>query len=297
MVSSSIRSTRPRSAGCQPDTASTMLRVHLARGLLGPVGRRRDRRAGADAAAQHHVRLDGVDAHAGRELGRRLLGRAARVHRAHGERDAGGRVDRDHEAAEQDLRQRVVDLGRQRRAGEDAEAADAGVDHLDVGQQRAPDRGVDAVGADQHVALGGAAVGEQQADAVAVALEAGDGAGAQGVAEPGAEDLAQRAAVDRGVRALAVVGRAEVRGGRELVGLRVDHDRHALRRRVAGRLQVELVEVLGQAGLERVAAVAVDGDAVALAPDLGVALVDGARDAGALAGPGRGTARSGRRRR
>ena len=219
-MSSSIRSTRPRSAGCQPATASTICactsRAVSARPLAGAgIGV-----PGRMPPLSIMYGSTGSSAHVGRELGGRLVGRAARVHRAHRERDAGGRVDRDHEAARAGSRAArrgrpaAAACGRRRRG----RATPVSITSTSGSSARA-DRRVDAVGADQHVALGGAAVVEQQRARLRRRARSRRPCRRAGrVAEPRAEDLAQRAAVDRGVRALALVGRAEVRGGRELVG-------------------------------------------------------------------------------
>ncbi len=163
IVSSSMRSTRPCSAGCQPERASTICActaravsaVHSAGAGIGVPGRMPPR--------EHHVRRDRVERDVGRDLGGRLV-RAPGAGPSHpsraSRRSAGSTAITNPLSRTSGSASWIV--GRQRRAREDAEAAHAGVDHLDVGQQRAADHRVDAVGADQHVALGAAAVLEQQ---------------------------------------------------------------------------------------------------------------------------------------
>ena len=216
--------------------------------------------------------------HVGRKLGGRRADGAPRVEGAEQEPVAGA-VGGDDEALQQQLRKLRDDLGRQRRAAEDADALDAGVDDLRVREPLLADRRADAVGADQHVAVGGAAVVEAQRDAIRALLVAdGAPAGVERVAQARHQDLAQRAAVDRRVRPRPVVGRAEVRHRADLVQLVGEHDRLPALGRLARGLEVELVEVAGQARLQRVATVAVDVQQVArLAAQVRIALehVDG----------------------
>ena len=214
MLSSSIRSTRPRSAGCQAArpracracSSRGVSAVHSSGGGIGVPGRMPPLSIMYGATGSRAT--SGASSAAASSGGRR--GSMAPMR----ERARPSPVDRDHEAAEQDLGQRVVDLGRQRRAGEDAEPADPGVDDLDVRAgacARIAESTPSAPTSTSPSAL--RAVVEQQPHAVAVALEAG-GPGARrcdGVVEPRGEDLAQRPAVDRRVRPLAVVRRAEVR--------------------------------------------------------------------------------------
>jgi hypothetical protein len=110
----------------------------------------------------------------------------------------------DDHALEQVRRQLRGQLGGQRRAAEDAQAADAGVDDGGARKLLPADRGADAVRADQDVTLSRAAVGQRQPDAVGRLLVPGDGpAGVERVTEPGPQDGAQGPPVHPGVRAFA----------------------------------------------------------------------------------------------
>ena len=187
-------------------------------------------------------------------------------------------VARDHEAVEEDRGQLGNRLGGERRAREEGDALDLGADDLDLGEQLSAYRRVDAVGTDEDVAVGRIAVREQQSNAVVVLLEA-DGlpVAMHGAVEPTEQDLAQRAPVDRGVRAHAVVRRSEVRHRRQLVALAVDHDGERTRRVRSRRLHVELEEIVGKAGAQCLATVGVHVQPVSRATlHRRVALVDGA---------------------
>lgn len=71
----------------------------------------------------------------------------------------------DDDALEEERRRIGDDLRGERRAAEHADAIDAGVDQLDLGQALGADGRANAVGADKNIALGGGPVGERQADA------------------------------------------------------------------------------------------------------------------------------------
>ena len=218
----------------------------------------------------------------GRQVGDRLRDRTARHVRAEREH-AADVVARDREAVEQDVGKGCERLRGERRACEQAESTDACTDDLDLGQQLAAHGRADTVGADEHIAVGSAPVRQQQAHTVGALLEPdGVALAVHRVVEAPEQDLSQRPPVDRGVRALALVRRPHVRHRRQLVAVAVDHDGPRPRWRRARRLEVELEQVVREAGAQRLTAVGVHVEAVAGAvPHRRIALVDGAADPGA----------------
>ena len=238
-----------------------------------PLGRRRDHRPGRHAAADHDIVVDRLECHVGGDRGRRVT------------RALPGAVDRDQQpralavrgddhALEQVRRQLAGQFGGQGRTPEDAKPADACVDDRGAGEPLPADRRADAVGAHEHVTLGRAAVGECHRHAVRRLLVPGDGvAGVEHLAQPGAEDRAQRPAVDTGVRPHPLVRRAQVGLRAQLVELVIQDDRFPPFIRPARGLGVQLEQVRRQAAPERLAAVGVHVEVVAdLAAVVGIAL-------------------------
>ena len=173
-----------------------------------PLRRGRDHRPRRHAAADHDVVVDRLERHVRGDRGRRIA------------RPLPGPVDRDQQPRALAVRgddhtlvqvrwQLPGQFGGQRRTAEDAEPADAGVDDRGAGEALAADRRADAVGADQDVAVGRGAVGERHRHAIRGLFVSGDDvAGMERAAQPGPQDRAQRPAVDTGMRAFTLVGRA-----------------------------------------------------------------------------------------
>ena len=169
-VSSSIRSTSPRSAGCQEATPAFIASCSCARGVLRPLRRRRERRARGHRAAELHVGSGRVELRIRRDLGGGAVGGLAgnaQAERQHHPVVVAG----DHEPVEQHLGQLGEDLVGHRRSREQAQRADRCRDDLHIGQQPAADRRADAVGTHQHVALDGRAVGQLHLHAVVAGVE------------------------------------------------------------------------------------------------------------------------------
>ena len=298
-MSSSTRSTRPRSAGCQSATTSSMPACIAARGLGRPVVGRREPRF--RAARRRSASCTGRPGRRGcRAQGRRPPPRpdgAARTRRARA------------------CRRRRRARSRSRRAGRREGAASvSGVSGERAKRPSPPTPApmISTSGSSWRRTAEPTPSAPTSTSPSAVLPSASSrrtpsarSSNPTAWRSPCTASSRRPSRICRSVRrSIAVCGRSPSFGGPmcgidvSSLQLAVDHDGPRPRRRRSRRLEVELEQVVREAGAQRLTAVGVHVEAVAGAvPHRRVALVDGAADTRRGAAPGRGRARRRHRRR